>query len=100
MYLVKDLQNLLLWLGITALVDRVNCSYVYCNSSMASNNTEMKVALIRAPPPNWPLPLGTHNWTGIQLNVSQNVDEGIRLIEEAKASGADLVTFPELWFPG
>ncbi|KAM6507136.1 hypothetical protein FALCPG4_018520 [Fusarium falciforme] len=60
----------------------------------------LKVALVRCPPPNWPLPLHNKHWDGITINLMQCIDAGIGLINQAKASGANLVAFPELWFPG
>ena len=58
------------------------------------------VALVRAPPPNWPLPITNYDYTGIKFNISECVDSGIELINQAKASDSNLVVFPELWFPG
>lgn len=58
------------------------------------------VALVRAPPPNWPLPITNYDYTGIKFNISECVDSGIDLINQAKAEGSNLVVFPELWFPG
>jgi len=66
----------------------------------ARSDQSLKVALVRAPPPNWPLPLGNKNWTGITINISESVDAGIALINKAKSRGAALIAFPELWFPG
>jgi hypothetical protein len=60
----------------------------------------MTVALVRKPPPNWPLPLQNRDWTGIRINIRESIDAGLGLIREAKAAGAALVAFPELWFPG
>jgi predicted amidohydrolase len=40
------------------------------------------------------------DWTGIKLNLSETVDSGISLMKQAAAEGADMVLFPELWFPG
>jgi nitrilase len=54
----------------------------------------------RAPPPNWPMPLENQDWMGIIIDISQSIQRGIELIHEAKANGATLVAFPELWFPG
>jgi nitrilase len=52
------------------------------------------------PSPNWPMPLEIQDWMGIIIDISQSVQRGIELIHEAKANGATLVAFPELWFPG
>lgn len=43
------------------------------------------VALVRAPPPNSPLPLANKNWTGISINLTEAVDAGIGYINEAKS---------------
>ncbi|KAJ0415659.1 carbon-nitrogen hydrolase [Aspergillus carlsbadensis] len=60
----------------------------------------LKVALVRSPPPNWPLPLHNKNWQGVHINLAQTINAGIALIEKASADGANLIAFPELWFPG
>lgn len=70
------------------------------NSSVSPANANLTVALVRSAPPNWPMPLLTYDWTGAELNISETVDEGIRLIKVAAHEGAGMVTFPELWFPG
>lgn len=69
-------------------------------NSSAVDRSNLMIALIRTPPPNWPLPLTNYDYTGITFNISECVDAGIELIKEAKASGSDVVVFPELWFPG
>lgn len=65
-----------------------------------AESQKMKVALVRCPPPNWPLPLQNRDWTGIDIDISQTIEVGLRLMREAKDAGATLITFPELWFPG
>ncbi|GJP90363.1 Cytochrome P450 family protein [Aspergillus niger] len=60
----------------------------------------LKVALVRCPPPNWPLPLQNRDWTGIKIDISQTIEVSLRLMREAKDAGVTLITFPELWFPG
>ena len=67
---------------------------------MAAKADNTKVALVRAPPPNWPMPLENQDWTGITIDIDQSVQRGIELIQEAKTNGATLIAFPELWFPG
>jgi len=62
--------------------------------------SNLTIALVRAPPPNWPLPLLNYDYTGIVFNISQAVDAGLDLINKAAANDANLVLFPELWFPG
>ncbi|KAM0335814.1 hypothetical protein ACHAQA_000864 [Verticillium albo-atrum] len=68
--------------------------------SEPADGSNFTVALVRAPPPNWPLPITNYDYTGIKMNISQCVDAGIELISQAKEQGSDLVSFPELWFPG
>lgn len=60
----------------------------------------LTVAIVRAEPANWPMPIMNQNWTGRQFDLNATVTKGIRLIEEAASNGANLVVFPELWFPG
>jgi len=67
---------------------------------MPVNAGNIKVALVRTPPPNWPMPLESQDWTGLKIDINQSVQRGIELIKEAKANGATLIAFPELWFPG
>ena len=66
----------------------------------AISRTNVTVAMVRAAPPNWPMPIFNFNWTGVELNISETVDKGIMYIKDAASQGADIVTFPELWFPG
>ncbi|KAF2159220.1 hypothetical protein M409DRAFT_37986 [Zasmidium cellare ATCC 36951] len=68
-------------------------------SSSPTSKTNFTVAVVRAPPPNWPLPILSTNWTGITLNLSQAVDKGIELVADSARSNASLISFPELWFP-
>ncbi|ROW08155.1 hypothetical protein VPNG_06963 [Cytospora leucostoma] len=68
--------------------------------SGASNSSNLTVALVRSAPPKWPMPLMKMDWTGTVLNISETVDYGIELIQKAADDGADMITFPELWFPG
>ncbi|KAF2008951.1 carbon-nitrogen hydrolase [Aaosphaeria arxii CBS 175.79] len=60
----------------------------------------LTVALVRAPPPNWPLPIDNKDYRGVDLNMTAVVETGISLMHAARANGADVVAFPELWFPG
>ncbi|CAG8165341.1 unnamed protein product [Penicillium salamii] len=64
------------------------------------DNQNLTVALVRSAPPNWPLPLLSYNWTGIKINITESVDQGIHLIDDASNNGAGMIVFPELWFPG
>ncbi|PYI11620.1 aliphatic nitrilase [Aspergillus sclerotiicarbonarius CBS 121057] len=56
--------------------------------------------MVRAPPPNWPLPIYSYNWTGVMPDLNATIDQGIEYMREAKENGANLIMFPELWFPG
>ncbi|KAK9475714.1 carbon-nitrogen hydrolase [Lipomyces japonicus] len=60
----------------------------------------LTVALVRAEPANWPLPVMNKNWTGVHFDINATVSKAVTLIEEAAENGANLVVFPELWFPG
>ncbi|KAF2621870.1 aliphatic nitrilase [Macroventuria anomochaeta] len=76
-------------------------SLIYFSSAQAaSNNTNLTVALVRVPPPDWPLPILEYNWGTTKPNLTSSVDAGIRYINEAKDNGANWIVFPELWFPG
>jgi nitrilase len=50
------------------------------------SDTSYKVAVVQAAP--------------IFMDLDRTVDKGIALIEEAAASGARLIAFPECWVPG
>jgi len=73
-----------------------------CNSTPeeAEPIGNVTVAMVRSAPPSWPMPIFNFDWTGTQLNVTRIALEGARLMKKAKSDGADLITFPELWFPG
>ncbi|CAI7653336.1 hypothetical protein PCG10_001847 [Penicillium crustosum] len=69
----------------------------------ATNSTKynnLTVAIVRAPPANWPLPVMNKNWTDVKFDLNQTVVKATHLIEDAANAGANLVVFPELWFPG
>jgi nitrilase len=82
------------------LVTTLSFERVCCHAATAFNNTNFTVAMVRQPPPNWPMPILNMDWTGVVMNISEAVDDGIRLMHKAAEGGANLVTFPELWFPG
>lgn len=65
-----------------------------------SNPDNLTVALVRAPPANYPYPQPSLDWKGLRHDLNATVQLGVQYIEEAAAQGADLVAFPELWFPG
>lgn len=64
------------------------------------NYDNLTVAIVRAEPANWPMPIMNKDWTGREFDLNATVAKGVKLIEEAASKGANLVVFPELWFPG
>ncbi|KAE9967685.1 hypothetical protein BLS_006236 [Venturia inaequalis] len=74
-------------------------SAVPANISTVDYNN-LTVALVRAAPVNWPAPILNKNWTGVSLNLTATVSYAVDLIDTAAAKGANLVVFPETWFPG
>ena len=84
--------------SIQPLVLALSAGFSNCNA--VGIDTNLTVALLRAAPPNWPLPILNRNWTGVKLNISETVDAGIDYIHHAAGQGADVISFPELWFPG
>ena len=72
----------------------------FASVQAAYNATNLTIALVRAPPPNWPLPIHEYNWGTVKPNLTSSIDEGIRYMQEAKSNGANWIVFPELWFPG
>lgn len=64
------------------------------------NFSNLTVALVRAPPANWPSPFWNKNWTDTNLDLNATVEKGVSLISQAASDGANLVIFPELWFAG
>jgi nitrilase len=76
-------------------------SVLYNSLAQASSNTgNLTIALLRAPPPHWPLPIYEYEWGSTKPNLTSSVDAGIEYIKEAKSNGANWILFPELWFPG
>ncbi|KNG47980.1 carbon-nitrogen hydrolase [Stemphylium lycopersici] len=71
---------------------------VLAASSPDYNN--LTVAIVRAEPANFPMPVLNKNWTEVKFDLNATVAKGVKLIEEAVSHGANLVVFPELWFPG
>lgn len=70
----------------------------YASTSDYSN---MTVAVVRSPPVNWPMPILNKTWNANDnFDLNATVDYGVALIEEAASNGANLVVFPEVWFPG
>ncbi|GME64417.1 Aliphatic nitrilase [Neofusicoccum parvum] len=81
----------LLLAGLSAL-------HAYATNTTTPSN--LTVALVRAPPANWPSPILNKNWTHHPFDLNATVAKATTLISRAAAAGAHLVVFPELWFPG
>lgn len=60
----------------------------------------LTAAIVRAEPVNWPMPVMNKTWEGVKFDLNGTVDLGVSLIKQAADEGANLVVFPELWFPG
>lgn len=73
---------------------------IHPRQSLNEDYNNLTVAIVRAPPANWPLPLMNKNWTGVDFDINATVAKAANLVEEAAHAGANLVVFPELWFPG
>ncbi|KAH6694841.1 aliphatic nitrilase-like protein [Leptodontidium sp. MPI-SDFR-AT-0119] len=71
-----------------------------CNITDTTDYSNLTVALVRAAPPGFPPPILSRNYTGLHFDLNATVAYGVQLIEEAASNGANLVVFPELWFPG
>jgi nitrilase len=85
------LSSLVLLLGAVTAVSTAKSTPDYNN---------LTVAIVRAEPVNWPMPLMNKNWTGVHFDLNSTIAKGVKLIEDAASNGANLVVFPELWFPG
>ncbi|KAF2796733.1 aliphatic nitrilase-like protein [Melanomma pulvis-pyrius CBS 109.77] len=88
---------------LAVLLDVVTASpgpgaYQYKTKTPDYNN--LTVAIVRQEPAKWPMPLMNKNWTGVEFDLNATVAKGVHLIEHAASNGANLVVFPELWFPG
>ncbi|WQF85599.1 Putative carbon-nitrogen hydrolase, nitrilase/Cyanide hydratase [Colletotrichum destructivum] len=64
------------------------------------DKSNITLSAVVAAPAGWPLPVGNKNWTDGHFDLKATVEYGTKLIAEARGNGADLVAFPELWFPG
>ncbi|TQN71716.1 Arylacetonitrilase, partial [Colletotrichum shisoi] len=64
------------------------------------DKSNITLSAVVAAPAGWPLPVGNKNWTDGHFDLKATVKYGTKLIAEARGNGADLVAFPELWFPG
>ncbi|PYI26080.1 carbon-nitrogen hydrolase [Aspergillus indologenus CBS 114.80] len=72
----------------------------HATSTHHEDYTNLTVAVVRAPPANWPLPVMNKNWTDIPFDLNATVAKAVDYIAEAASNGANLIVFPELWFPG
>lgn len=68
--------------------------------SSSGSPDNFTVALVRAPPANYPYPQPSLDWKGLRHDLNATIELGVQYIEQAASQGADLVAFPELWFPG
>ncbi|XEV01540.1 hypothetical protein FSHL1_006827 [Fusarium sambucinum] len=75
----------------------IAASFVRADNSQQSS-TSLTAALIRAPPANWAEPILSRVYSGVDINAT--TDLGVDYINRAAEEGANLVLFPELWFPG
>lgn len=73
---------------------------VATNVTDTTDYSNLTVALVRVPPLGFPLPILSRNYTGLSFDLDGTVAKGISLIAEAASNGANLIVFPELWFPG
>ncbi|KAL4951548.1 aliphatic nitrilase-like protein [Aspergillus filifer] len=64
----------------------------------ASHSPILNAALVRAPPALWSEPILSRDYHGVDINATTAL--GIEYIKRAASEGANLVAFPELWFPG
>lgn len=70
------------------------------NTTMSPDYNNLTIAMVRAAPVNWPLPILNKTWERVSLDLDATVSYAVDLISEAATSGANLVVFPETWFPG
>lgn len=70
------------------------------NATDTTDYSNLTVALVRAPPLGFPEPLLSYNYSGLSFDLNGTISKGISLIKEAASNGANLIVFPELWFPG
>lgn len=64
------------------------------------DKSNITLSAVVAAPAGWPLPVNNKNWTEGHFDLNSTVEYGVKLMAEARSNGADLVAFPELWFPG
>ncbi|KAF7552877.1 hypothetical protein G7Z17_g4022 [Cylindrodendrum hubeiense] len=64
----------------------------------STSATSLTAAMIRASPALWTQPITSRVYNGVDIDATTNL--GVKYIDRAADEGADLVAFPELWFPG
>ncbi|OMP88072.1 Nitrilase, arylacetone-specific [Diplodia seriata] len=89
-----------LFSGLSALSATTHAFSTYNTANATSPFSNLTVAIVRAPPANWPSPFWNKNWTGVEFDLNATISKATNLISEAADAGANLVVFPELWFPG
>ncbi|ODM14503.1 hypothetical protein SI65_10125 [Aspergillus cristatus] len=73
-----------------------SCAASVLHTNQTANYDNLTIAVVRAPPANWPLPLMTNNnWTGVEFDLNATVSKGVSLIQQAADNGANLVVFPD-----
>lgn len=97
-FLVKTVNMSFKTCTLLFMLLQAGVSPARCDDTVDRSN--FTVALVRTPPPNWPLPITNYNYSGISFNISECVDAGVALIQSAAETGSNLIVFPELWFPG
>lgn len=70
------------------------------NCARTFDKSNITLSAVVAAPAGWPMPVANKNWIDGYFNLDETVDYGVKLIHEARDKGADLIGFPELWFPG
>lgn len=83
------LPSLTLLLSIATAVPTTRSTSYYNN---------LTIAIVRTEPANWPMPLMNKNQTDVKFDINAAVAR-VKLIDEVASNGANLVVFPELWFP-
>lgn len=85
---------------IAAVVFLLSTCLCFTNGLVTRTNaaTSLATALIRAPPAKWAQPIPSKVYSGVDIDATTKL--GVQSIDQAAREGADLVAFPELWFPG
>ncbi|RDW78005.1 hypothetical protein BP5796_05857 [Coleophoma crateriformis] len=93
------LSNTLGALLLSNLLAVAQTTPIYQNATTPDYNN-LTIAMVRAAPVNWPMPILNKTWTDVTLDLNGTVSYGVELINQAATKGANLVVFPETWFPG